>query len=69
MLGVLGLDFTKKKGMDDAKINELMELIIAIRENARKGKNYELSDQIREKLRAVGIQIEDAEDGPRWKMI
>ena len=55
--------------MDDAKINELMELIIAIRENARKGKNYELSDQIREKLRAVGIQIEDAEDGPRWKMI
>ncbi len=69
LLGVLGLDFTKKKGMDDAKINELMELIIAIRENARKGKNYELSDQIREKLRAVGIQIEDAEDGPRWKMI
>lgn len=69
LLGVLGLDFTKKKGIDDTKINELMELIIAIRENARKGKNYELSDQIREKLRAVGIQIEDAEDGPRWKMI
>ena len=69
LLGVLGLDFTKKKGMDDVKINELMGLIITIRENARKGKNYELSDQIREKLRAVGIQIEDAEDGPRWKMI
>ncbi len=69
LLGVLGLDFTKKKGLDDAKINELMDLIITIRENARKGKNYELSDQIREKLRAVGIQIEDAEDGPRWKMI
>ncbi len=69
LLGVLGLDFTKRKGMDDAKINELMELIITIRENARKGKNYELSDQIREKLRAVGIQIEDAENGPRWKMI
>jgi len=69
LLGILGLDFTKKKGLDDAKINELMELIITIRENARKGKNYELSDQIREKLRAVGIQIEDAEDGPRWKMI
>ena len=69
LLGVLGLDFTKKKGMDDVKINELMGLIITIRENARKGKNYELSDQIIEKLRAVGIQIEDAEDGPRWKMI
>ncbi|MFX1291588.1 MAG: DALR domain-containing protein, partial [Promethearchaeota archaeon] len=68
LLGVLGLDFTKKKGIDDAKVNELMELIINIRENARKEKNYELSDEIREKLRTVGIQIEDAEDGPRWKM-
>jgi len=69
LLGVLGLDFTKKKGIDDAKINELMELIISIREKARKEKNYELSDEIRKKLRSVGIQIEDAEDGPRWKMI
>ena len=68
LLGVLGLDFTKKKGLDDLKINELMGLIINIRENARKEKNYELSDEIREKLRTVGIQIEDAEDGPRWKM-
>lgn len=69
LLGVLGLDFTKKKGVDDAKINELMDLIINIRETARKEKNYELSDQIREKLRAVGIQIEDTETGPRWKII
>lgn len=69
LLGVLGLDFTKKKGVDDAKINELMDLIINIRETARKEKNYELSDQIREKLRAVGIQIEDRETGPRWKII
>ena len=67
LLGVLGLDFTKKKGIDDAKINELMELIINVRETARKEKNYELSDEIREKLRVVGIQIEDTENGPRWK--
>lgn len=68
LLGIFGLDLTKKKGVDDAKINELMDLIINIREIARKEKNYELSDQIREKLRAVGIQIEDTEDGPRWKI-
>jgi cysteinyl-tRNA synthetase len=66
LLGVFGLDLTKKKGADDAKINKLMDLIINIRENARKEKNYELSDQIREKLRAVGIQIEDKTDGQRW---
>ena len=68
LLGVLGLDFTKKKGMDDTKIDELMELIISLRGKARKEKNYELSDEIREKLRSAGIQIEDTEDGPRWKI-
>ncbi|MFX1343823.1 MAG: cysteine--tRNA ligase [Promethearchaeota archaeon] len=69
LLGILGLDFTKKKGIDDVKVDELMGLIINLRENARKEKNYELSDEIREKLRNVGIQIEDTEDGPRWKMV
>jgi cysteinyl-tRNA synthetase len=68
LLEVLGLDFTKKKGMDDSKIDGLMELIISLRDKARKEKNYELSDEIREKLRSTGIQIEDTEDGPRWKM-
>jgi cysteinyl-tRNA synthetase len=68
LLGVLGLDFTKKKGIDDTKIDKLMELIISLRDKVRKDKNYELSDEIREKLRAAGIQIEDTEDGPRWKM-
>ncbi|MBY8985157.1 MAG: cysteine--tRNA ligase [Candidatus Lokiarchaeota archaeon] len=69
LLGIFGLDFAKQKGVDDAKINELMDFIISIREKSRKEKNYELSDQIREKLLAVGIQIEDTESGPRWKLI
>ncbi|MHA2006016.1 MAG: cysteine--tRNA ligase [Promethearchaeota archaeon] len=68
LLGVFGLDFTKKRGVDDTKINELMDFIIKMREKARKEKNYELSDQIREKLQSVGIQIEDTESGPRWKL-
>jgi cysteinyl-tRNA synthetase len=69
LLNVFGLDFTTKKGIDDEKISELMGLIINIRENARKEKNFALSDQIRERLRAVGIQIEDTESGPRWKIV
>ncbi|MFX1371432.1 MAG: cysteine--tRNA ligase [Promethearchaeota archaeon] len=68
LLGVLGLDFTKKKGFDDQKLNELMEIIINIREQSRKEKNYELSDKIRQKLKEVGIQIEDGAEGPRWKI-
>jgi cysteinyl-tRNA synthetase len=68
LLGVLGLNFSKKRRIDDGRIEGLMELIISLRNKARNEKNYELSDEIREKLRSTGIQIEDTEDGPRWKM-
>ncbi len=68
LLGVLGLDFTKKKGFDNKKIDELLKIIIDIRDKARKEKNFELSDEIREKLRKIGLQIEDGEDKTRWKI-
>ena len=69
LLGILGLDFKKKKGFDSKKIEELMELIISLRNDARKEKNYEVSDKIRERLKNAGIQIEDGAEGARWKSI
>jgi cysteinyl-tRNA synthetase len=69
LLGIFGLDFTKKKEAIGIKLNELMEIIIEIREKARKEKNYELSDKIRKKLKNVGIQLEDSPEGARWKII
>jgi len=69
LLDIFGLDFTKKEKGADIKFNELMDLVINMREKARKEKNYVISDEIRDKLRDVGIQLEDAPDGPRWKII
>ena len=46
-----------------------MDVIIGIREKARKEKNYSISDEIRDNLKKAGIQIEDTPDGPRWKII
>ncbi len=69
LLGVLGLDFSKKEGIGDNKIDELMKMIISIREKAREDKNYELSDEIRERLKNAGIQIEDDAEGARWKIV
>lgn len=67
LLGILGLDFTKKEESGEIKLNELMDLIINIRNKARKEKNYEISDEIREKLTKAGIRLEDTPDGTRWK--
>ncbi|MFW9819724.1 MAG: hypothetical protein ACFFE5_08950, partial [Candidatus Thorarchaeota archaeon] len=69
LLGIFGLDFTKMEADSDVKLNELMDIVINIREQARKDKNYKLSDDIREKLRKSGIQLEDTPDGPRWKIV
>lgn len=69
LLSIFGLDFTKKEEIADIKLNELMNIIIDIRDKARKDKNYEISDKIRNKLRETGIQIEDGPEGTRWKNI
>ncbi len=68
LLGTFGLGFTRKEEGVDIKLNEIIDIILNIREHARKEKNYELSDEIREKLRKVGIQIEDGTEGARWKI-
>ena len=37
------------------------------RQKARKEKNYELADRIRDELFQQGIILEDTKDGVRWK--
>ncbi|MFX0003000.1 MAG: cysteine--tRNA ligase [Candidatus Hodarchaeota archaeon] len=68
LLGVFGLDFTKPDIVGDVKLNEIMEIVIDIRDKARQEKNYKLSDEIRNKLKKVGIQLEDDIEGTRWKI-
>ncbi len=53
------------KGVED----KLIALILDIREQLRKEKNYALADRIREELRSLGIKIEDTKDGARWVKI
>ena len=42
---------------------ELIELLIKIRTDARAEKNFKLSDEIRDSLKAMGIEIKDNKDG------
>ncbi len=69
LLGIFGLDFTKKEEDVDIKLNELMDIIIDVRNKARDEKNYKLSDELRDRLKKTGIQLEDTPDGVRWKII
>jgi len=63
VLGVLN-DFWSRK---EAKLPEEVEELIKKREEARNAKDWETSDAIRDKLRKMGIIIEDTPEGVKWK--
>ncbi len=50
------------------EISQEIKEKIALREKARKEKDYELADKIREELRKEGIILEDTREGVRWKI-
>lgn len=56
-----------KEQADDGLTDKLMELIIDMRQVARKNKDWATADAIRDNLKAIGIVLEDGADGVRWK--
>ena len=59
---VLGL-INENSQDNSGKINGVVELLIKLRKEARENKNWVLSDQIRDELIALGIQLKDGKEG------
>ncbi len=56
------------RGAEDAALTEgLVDLLIGLREDARKRKDFATADRIRDALGALGVAVEDGRDGVRWK--
>jgi cysteinyl-tRNA synthetase len=51
----------------DHLVDDLMEVLIAVRAEARKAKQYALADMVREKLKATGVVLEDRPGGTIWR--
>ena len=54
------------RGTTETLEENLIELLLRIRERARKNKDFGTADWIREELKKLGIRVEDTKDGPRW---
>jgi len=50
-------------------VNELMNLLLELRQEARDRKDWATSDRIRERLLKMGIEVKDSKDGPTWKIL
>ena len=64
---ILGFISTKGNGENDLT-NEVMELVLKLRENAKKNKDFKSADLIRDELDKTGIQIKDSREGSSWKL-
>jgi len=62
LTGVLGLVYNRNTDNLDSEIEEL----IAKRTEARKNKDFKTADEIRDKLKEMGIVLEDTPQGVKW---
>jgi len=58
---VMGLQKSKLHNNENSKINDVIDVLLELRNDARKNKNYELSDKIRDMLKNKGISINDSD--------
>jgi cysteinyl-tRNA synthetase len=57
-----------KENTDSEFVEQLMNIIIELRQEARKEKNWAMADAIRDKLNAAGVVLEDSPQGVRWSV-
>lgn len=63
---IFGLDLLKKEKLE---IPQEVQKLIKEREQARKNKDFQKSDELREKIKSLGYLIEDTANGPKVKKI
>ena len=64
ILGFISL----KESITNDLTNEVMELVLRLRGNAKKSKDFDTADLIRDELDKVGIQIKDGREGSSWEV-
>ena len=60
---ILGIKDEKATSNNSEKLEGVVKMLIGMRNEARANKNFALSDQIRDELLALNIQLKDGKDG------
>lgn len=68
LFDVLGIKNEKSTSNNSDKLIGVVEMLIEMRNEARANKNWALSDEIRDKLLALGIQLKDGKDGTGFSL-
>ncbi|MAN50120.1 MAG: cysteine--tRNA ligase, partial [Flavobacteriales bacterium] len=57
-----------KKETDDNLLNEIMEVLLKLRKNAKENKDWTTADLIRDELNKINVKINDSLDGSSWEL-
>ena len=69
MFDILGLvDAVSENNDGEDKLSGTIELLIKLRAEARTNKDFALSDQIRDRLQEIGIQLKDGKEGTTFSV-
>ncbi len=59
----------QNEGTGNTEINAILDMVIALRKEAKENKDYAASDKIRIALEQIGIQLKDSKEGTSWTKI
>lgn len=65
---ILGLKEEGEDRTDRSLTDELIKIIISLRQDAKKNKDFAASDKIRAELRKAGVTLKDLKDGVEWEI-
>ena len=65
---VLGLENADQNTNNNDKLGDVVQLLLDMRNEARANKDFALSDQIRDRLAALDIQIKDGKEGTTFSL-
>ena len=67
VFSILGLKQTEQSDDGSGYEEQLIELIIKLRLEARQNKDYKTSDLIRDRMAEMGILLKDTKEGTSWE--
>ena len=69
VLGIYNMDAQSENGDNVEQRDQLVNLLLEIRGDARNRKDWETSDKIRDRLKSLNIEIQDTHRGTAWKFL
>ena len=68
MAEILGIDLSVANAKSSGDAAPFVDLLVDVRTRLRAAKQFEMADQIRDKLSELGVTLEDSASGTGWKL-